>query len=525
VTTDLRDADSASRLHDKRERVLVYLCSALGLVAAALLHWQHRFSVNPDGVSYFEMARLYGAGEWRDAVNVIWSPLYAWLLVPIVSHFDDRRLQALEAARALQAACVLFSLWTASRIPGMSRTVLGAALFGAVVLIPVGYVTPDLLAMALTFWMMARLSDDLEAGRNPRQYVGTGMLAGLGYLAKSHIAAYFTLLLVLCWCASDRPSRVPGRFRAYVAGFMVVAVPWVALLSIAEGRFTIGEAGTVNVLSHGLFRDTGHTVGRVGAFVRLHELPFATAMPEHYEPVPKFVGPYQIDVFHITRLLALNGHATLFGYYPADFPLHWPLAAIGLLSIAAFSSRSREDVVAARQARFLSTAGAAGILLFVASHVESRYLAPFPAVLLAGIACRVAISEDVSRRRLATVVSALGLAFWLLPVWVLVHSARTSPSAALDLNQKKALTTWMREHGVRYAVVGPTYELGLSAWAAKAQLVASVDPDGLTQEWCQDVTRSLALVKTDVLVARSAFASCGRWTEIPGSAWFWWDHR
>src|SRR5713101_4890532 len=36
--------------------------------------------MNPDGVSYLDIGDAYFRGDFRNAVNAVWSPLYSWIL-------------------------------------------------------------------------------------------------------------------------------------------------------------------------------------------------------------------------------------------------------------------------------------------------------------------------------------------------------------------------------------------------------------------------------------------------------------
>src|SRR5207245_3213715 len=48
----------------------------LGFVQA----WATRYSIEPDGISYLDIADKYLQRDWTGAVNAYWSPLYSWLL-------------------------------------------------------------------------------------------------------------------------------------------------------------------------------------------------------------------------------------------------------------------------------------------------------------------------------------------------------------------------------------------------------------------------------------------------------------
>ncbi len=55
----------------------------LQLVIAAVgayLTWKHRYAVSSDGVSYLDVADAYFRGDWKQAINGVWSPLYSWIL-------------------------------------------------------------------------------------------------------------------------------------------------------------------------------------------------------------------------------------------------------------------------------------------------------------------------------------------------------------------------------------------------------------------------------------------------------------
>jgi len=55
------------------------------LSAGALNAWLTRWSMNQDGVSYLDIADAYWRGDWHNAINAYWSPLYSWILGLFVS--------------------------------------------------------------------------------------------------------------------------------------------------------------------------------------------------------------------------------------------------------------------------------------------------------------------------------------------------------------------------------------------------------------------------------------------------------
>ena len=52
------------------------MATVLGLSQA----WSWRYYIEPDGVSYIEVAHAYLRRDFAHAVNAYWSPFYSWLL-------------------------------------------------------------------------------------------------------------------------------------------------------------------------------------------------------------------------------------------------------------------------------------------------------------------------------------------------------------------------------------------------------------------------------------------------------------
>src|SRR6266849_4808446 len=53
---------------------------AVALALGAAQAWATRFTMNPDGISYLDIGDAYWRGDWHNAINAYWSPLYSWIL-------------------------------------------------------------------------------------------------------------------------------------------------------------------------------------------------------------------------------------------------------------------------------------------------------------------------------------------------------------------------------------------------------------------------------------------------------------
>ena len=51
------------------------------LVLALMQMWMSRGILDPDGVSYSDLAKALLRGDWRNGLSSYWSPLYSWFLL------------------------------------------------------------------------------------------------------------------------------------------------------------------------------------------------------------------------------------------------------------------------------------------------------------------------------------------------------------------------------------------------------------------------------------------------------------
>ena len=88
----------------RRERLCWLVALALGFLQA----WGRRhisadglLYVGADSISYLDQADAWLRGDWRTAVNAMWSPLYPWLLGLVLRVCRPSPYQEFTAARLL----------------------------------------------------------------------------------------------------------------------------------------------------------------------------------------------------------------------------------------------------------------------------------------------------------------------------------------------------------------------------------------------------------------------------------------
>jgi 4-amino-4-deoxy-L-arabinose transferase-like glycosyltransferase len=256
----------SNEFHSAKERRLVASLWAFAVVLGLSQAWSWRFYIEPDGVSYIEIAHAYIQRDFAHAVNAYWSPLYSWLLALVISvaHVPEyREATCLHLVNffiyllSLASFAFFFAELTSSlsasagETPSRSRwvwNVFGFSLFyfAAFQLVGVGIDQPDLIVLAVSLLATGLLIRMKRGVASRAAYVALGVALATGYLAK---AVMFPLTFVFLFCslfAAGSWKRSAPRTAIALVTFLLVASPWILTLSKAEGRFTFGDTGRLN---------------------------------------------------------------------------------------------------------------------------------------------------------------------------------------------------------------------------------------------------------------------------------------
>ena len=222
------------------------------IVLAAKSVWMFQEQINPDGLAYMRIAEYYLRGQSALAISGYWGPLLSWLIVPWLLVFDDPLLAA-HAAMAVSAVVFLFGsvcVLRAVRLPGSAIMIgtwitafLSVAWSGVVI-------TPDVLMAGLFCCGTSRLLSDKWVA-NTRTALGAGIILGTAYLAKA-VALPVSALMIIALAGTNvavYPSTLRQTARAttiIVAGFLIVAGPWIGILSYKYGRPVFSTSGRIS---------------------------------------------------------------------------------------------------------------------------------------------------------------------------------------------------------------------------------------------------------------------------------------
>jgi hypothetical protein len=411
-----------------------------------------RYSMNADGVAYLDMADAYVRGDWAAAINSVWSPLYAWVLGPILwlarptmrwqfavvqlinftiylgafTCFEFYWRQVMAYADSLAAADGGGKYLT---LPRWAWRPLGYALFTwtALSLIELWSVTPDMLLSAIVYLAAGLVLRVRQGHATWGQFVMLGGVLGLAYLAKAVMFPLALVALVVAVLSAPRPGRSVGLGLAGLMAFAVVSLPYVAMISQAKGRPTIGEAGRLTFVRYVNGVVYPHWQGvPPGNGSPLHPSRQILDQPPIYEFATPIAGTYPISYdpsywydgitarFEAGALAGAALRSTLFYF---DLLLRQQgVVLFSLLTLYAFGRWRWPGAHALVRRWGLAVLGLAAFGLYGLVYVEGRYVGVFVMLLWGDLLANVRLPDEAFSRSLTNWLSGAMLAFLLLTI-------------------------------------------------------------------------------------------------------------
>jgi len=254
--------------HAELKGTLAAVFALLLLLIAAAIKNAHM--LNADGVAYLRLASYAAAGNWELMVSGYWGPLASWLMAPLLAC----DLAPLTAARVVMGLSALVYWWGCVRVfqnfelPTACRVVAAWIAALASVFWSVAYITPDLLVsgcLGIGIGQMASASWT----RSRWQQASAGVAFGLAYLSKPVGfplgVTFIGGIALLQWFHSGESWRRLVRPTAMTAlGFLLVAGPWMTVLSFKYHRPTFATGGPIAHATAGPPDvPRGHPMGRL----------------------------------------------------------------------------------------------------------------------------------------------------------------------------------------------------------------------------------------------------------------------
>ena len=430
-----------------RERTLRMALRGLAVGLGVAAAFAGRNAINADGISYLDIGDAYARGDWRGGLSAYWSPLYSWLLggalaalspsayweFPVV-HLVNAGLFVVALVcfevflRALRDWCRAVTVVAAPAPPDWTWWLWGYALFlpASLGMVTLRLVTPDLLVLGAVLLTAAALARVAAARATSMTYLRLGLVLGVGYLAKLAMLPVAVVTFMLLAVTSLRRLDVARGTAVVVAAFAVVALPWIAVLSVWQGRLNVGASAGLNygwIVNRpaGQRIETGLTA--FGAHEGLAHPPvLLLAAPAVYEfdggvpgTVPLWRDPGYwhegaVQRFSVSRQAdAVRANLGRLGRLAID----WAPCLLGLAVLAvAFRGQMR----AWRWPLFAVVLAAAPLGMYIAIHIEYRYIGAFVILLLASAFVALRGPDTPRARRLTVAVVTVVFVAQVAPV-------------------------------------------------------------------------------------------------------------
>jgi 4-amino-4-deoxy-L-arabinose transferase-like glycosyltransferase len=294
-----------------------------------------------------------------------------------------------------------------------------------------------------------------------------GLALGCAYLTKAFYFPLSFVFLLTAWFAAGNPRKTFKQAVLGLLAFLLVAGPWIAVLSRAKNRFTFGDVGTIAFARfydrpwHPFFWEGENGTGTPKHPVRqlLTKPPrlfeFATPVSGSYPP--SYDSTYWMDGFRphfrLSSLLKVlrQSAGTFFQIWTVQ--LEYSLAVLILFFLV---SAKADWLLLLRKQFYLWVPPLIACLNYIIVLVEPRYVAPFLLLLwVAAFGSLLGRKSGFPRRFAQALVLAL----------LITTGVRLSKSTTSDL-----LSIFTRQENVNWQVAERLRELGIQPGNRVARL-------------------------------------------------------
>lgn len=469
----------APTYHRRLEVILFTIAAALGICGS----YVSRFAgVTIDSIGYLDVAKTYLRHDWPSAVNLTWPPVFSWLLAAAFTMVHPTLRTEVPIAHAVQCVVYLATLlafrfcWKElGKLRGTRPLtgqelrawyIVGYTLF-VVMLTPFStLLTPDIATGFVVFLATGLLARVAQGQASTSKFLLLGLTLGFGYLVKTVFLPLGIAALGVTGLVALKQRKF-NRFLIAPLALLLVAGPWVLILSRSARHFNWGGAGRVTYN------------GTVNNQQKLRSFDWASMDWTEKDPdawaklIVTSPRVYRTDVLPNVTYSFIYDHARV-DQTPVHFSARNELRAIalnmkfyrfwfgllqgGLLFVAAvhlFSLRRRAVAALAGNVHLFALPVFA-IGLYTLVYAEGRLVAPFCVVLWGAWMAVVPVPRALTRLN-ATAWSVAALFLLLCGLPLIAESLFSRPDDIRgDLAVAEALQESGVERGSRIGIVGST---------------------------------------------------------------------
>ena len=498
ASASLSEPSLAARVH----RVGIAVMCTLGAIDAAYLR---NWNVNPDGVSYVDLARAFAAHGPGALINGYWSPLYPGLLGSVIAIVKPSHAAMFGVVRTVGFGifvCTTLAFAHLLRVAfgqpefaahprrRLAAVVVAWELYAVFVLkaISLFLVTPDIGVAGVVFWTAAELITIAREPVSTRRWARLGAVLAVGYWWKAILFPVAGVMLLVAFAvALRRRDNRHGPFASAVA-FAALSLLLIVPVSRETGRLTFGETGRLNHLWFvagapqivEACRETpegGRLTIRLAPVVST--VPLTCTLPDQWKEstLPMWYDPswwYRDTSTPVRASATFTTFLRDLGFVREALADAAPWLSVSLLLVFVAALGARPPTAHTWP---LVVVGAATVMSYLLVYVELRHIVPF--IVIGAVAALAALAARPSRwANVALAVLALSGAIdladhvgepLLIEASILRHEVRGDPRPQQGSEHLAALLHARGiEEGTRFATVNALWNLD---WAVRGGYV------------------------------------------------------
>jgi hypothetical protein len=562
---DLRNAGSPQNRNWEGRGNARYTLWLLFLACWLIQGMAARQFLDSDGIAYVDIARDCMRGNWHALVNGYWSPGYPallsfWLKLFRPSAYSEITVVRLFACLSLALDLVCFEYFlevlpnfrkkllpTAGGmpLPDWSVRAVGYCLFlwCTVFLTPASINPPDLFVFAVLLLASATVVRISGGADGWLRLTSLGALLGIGYLAKAAMFPLAFVFLATLLLAAGNFRRIAPRVLVSFLIFLVIAGPFVWLLSKQKARLTVGDSGAIAYANAVNWVDTTvYWQGEpAGSGIPKHAVRKVLEVPPIYEYSTPVGGTYPLWYDHsywydgVKAHLELRRqlnviHIGLRRYLDICFTALGPLS-VCLLILLLLGRSLRTFGWTFSHAFPLWLPATTGLAMYAIVHVEDRFLSGFVILLWAAVfsALRLDVSRETGMGVRAAVIAVILVLGFQVALEV-GHRASGLGSGRKDANWElaSALGRMGIQPGDRVSYIGDALTDHIWAHMAGLSLASEIPERGKSSYWAADSALKsqvdhifLASGAKAVVTQQAPAEAIGEgWHNVPGTDYY-----
>jgi hypothetical protein len=239
------------------KKSFLFLLIIITIYSSIVVSMHHNTRLTADSTLYLNIADKYISGDFKNAINGYWGPMLVWLLIPFL-HLGASHVFAMNALNLFIGIFTIIGVWTLSLRYEITEKIRISILFSLLpIMLFYSVVEPFdfLLLCFLVFYLSIIFRDDYP--QKLLYGILCGGLGALAYFTKSYafpfFLSHFVAMNIIHYIRCKNREEKVKVFRNTATGlviFLIIASPWIFLISSKYGHFTISNMGKGNFAAH-----------------------------------------------------------------------------------------------------------------------------------------------------------------------------------------------------------------------------------------------------------------------------------